>query len=64
MSIFSLKKSTWWIRSKQDPRWNCDGRTDVFSVYNIPEEAEIKIKELQNKYGEMPDDLVFGGMKD
>jgi hypothetical protein len=64
MSMFGPKEGSWWMRSKKDPRWNCDGRGLLLFSAGIPDEAKEKIEELKKKYGEPPDDLEFGGMKD
>jgi len=65
MGIFGRPKSgSWWLRSQKDPRWNCDGRGDLLFSAGLPKEAEAKIELLKKEYGEPPDDLEFGGMKD
>ena len=69
MSMFGLmfgpKPGTWWFSSKKDPRWDANGHTDalLFSA-GLPKEAKEALEKLQESYGEPPDDLEFGGMKD
>ena len=64
MSLFKLiTEGTWWLRSKQDPRWNCNGRTDVGS-FVMPQDCKNKLEELKTKLGEPPGDLEWGYMKD
>jgi len=58
-----LHGGEWWLRSKQDPRWNCAGRDDV-GGFMMPKKSKKKIEELTEKYGEAPADLTWGYMKD
>jgi hypothetical protein len=62
-SPFHPKEGSWWLRSKKDPRWNCSGRADVGGLV-MPYECEKKLEELKEKYGEPPEDLEWGYMKD
>lgn len=61
--IKMLKDGGWWLRSKSDPRWNCEGEGFVGGLI-MPTEArkafELKKKEL----GKAPEDLQWGYMKD
>lgn len=45
MSMFGPKEGSWWIRSKKDPRWNCDGRGYLLFSAGLPAEAEKKVEE-------------------
>ena len=59
---FGSHDGTWWLRSKKDPRWNAEGHGFV-SIYGS-EDCDRKIEELKKAYGEQPDDLEWGFMKD
>lgn len=64
MGIFSpIREGSWWLHSKKDPRWDCNGRAYVGGLV-IPQECENKIKQLKQTLGEPPDDLEWGYMKD
>jgi hypothetical protein len=63
MLACGLKQGTWWLRSEKDPRWNLEGR-GLVGLFGKPAAAEEKIEELKKLYGEPPDDLEFGYMKD
>jgi len=54
---------TWWLRSKEDPRWDCSGRDDVGS-FVMSNKCKEKLEELKKLYREPPKDLEFGYMKD
>jgi len=56
-------EGSWWLRSKEDPRWNYEGSGTVGGLI-IPSECKDKIKELKKRLGTPPDDLEFGYMKD
>jgi hypothetical protein len=60
----SLRKGCWWIRSKKDKRWNCDGNSDLVGGFVIPEECKKTIEKLKLKYGDPPEDLTWEYMKD
>jgi len=57
-----MAKGSWWLESKTDPRWNCNGEGTV-GMFTIPTAAEQKIKDLEKELGEKPDDLKYGYMK-
>jgi hypothetical protein len=61
--MFGLREGSWWISSKEDPRWNASGHSDV-GGFSIPPEAEKKIEALKKELGDPPDDLTWGYMKD
>ena len=63
MEKMSLKEGSWWLNSKEDERWNCQGRCCVGS-FTIPSGCKDKLEELRKKYGKEPEDLKFGYMKD
>ena len=64
MGLFNpVREGSWWLRSKSDPRWNSDGRTDV-GGFVMPDECKRKLEELKQKFGEPPEDLEWGYMKD
>lgn len=62
MGMFGPKMGGWWLRSVKDPRWNSDGRGYIGGFQCS--EASRKIEELKEMYGEIPDDLEMGAMKD
>lgn len=58
-----MTMGSWWLRSKSDSRWNADGRASV-GMFGMPSECKEKVELLTLKYGEPPEDLEFGYMKD
>lgn len=58
-----LREGTWWLRSKIDPRWNCQGRSSV-GGFEMCEEAKLKFESLKNQFGDPLDDLEHRYMKD
>ena len=62
MGMFG-SEGEWSLRSVKDPRWNCSGRGFI-SMGSRPEEADAKIEEMEEKFGEMPDDLTYSCIKD
>jgi len=58
-----IREGGWWLRSISDPRWNCNGRSIVGGL-TMPAECERRIKKLKLKFGDPPDDLEWGYMKD
>lgn len=64
MGIFNpIREGTWWIKSKSDPQWNCNGQ-DYVGGFDMPNECKRKIKKLTKRFGKPPKDLEFGYMKD
>lgn len=53
----------WWLRSKSDPRWDCDGR-DFCGGYVMPGECKRTIEEKAKTLGDPPKDLTWEYMKD
>jgi hypothetical protein len=52
------KVGTWWLRSKNDRRWNCSGQSGAYDALAMPPEAAAALGELQRALGgEPPDDL-------
>ena len=64
MSMFGLKKGTWWVHSEKDPRWNKSGSGFGLVIGGGPREMHDWIEECKKKYGEPPDDATMGFMKD
>jgi hypothetical protein len=58
-----IEQGTWWLISKQDPRWNVQGKGMVGGFVR-PKEASDKLEELTQKLGPPPEDLEWGYMKD
>ena len=44
MSMFGPKEGSWWLRSKKDPRWNCDGRGYLLFSAGYPPEIARRIE--------------------
>jgi hypothetical protein len=64
MGLFGTSPGVWYTRCKSDPRWNFDMRCNVSITGGPPKEFEDKIAELTEQYGEPPEDLEYGCMKD
>jgi hypothetical protein len=59
-----IKQGSWWIESKSDPRWNCQGQGYV-GGFECPSDATSAMEEKKKELGEdPPDDLKYGYMKD
>lgn len=64
MGMFKpVREGSWWMSSKKDPKWNANGRGMV-GGFVMPQEVETMLEHLKTKYGDPPDDLEFGYMKD
>ena len=61
--IKPLSDGSWWLSSKTDPRWNCNGRCEC-GAFVIPNECKSALEKLKEKFGEQPSDLEYGYMKD
>lgn len=61
-----MKMGTWYFYSTTDKRWNVSGRrlVGMFMSLNECPEAKAELERLKALYGEMPEDLQFGYMKD
>lgn len=57
------KEGTWWLESKNDPRWNITGR-GIVGLFSRPAEADAWVQQCCIRYGNPPEDLTFGAMKD
>ena len=54
------KEGTWWLRSRNDVRWNCSGQSEVCGASAMPPEAEAALAGLRRALGEAPpDDLAW-----
>jgi hypothetical protein len=64
-SMFApVRKGSWWVSSKSDPRFNSSGRGYVGS-FTCPKEAREFFEKRAKELGvPVPDDLEFGYMKD
>lgn len=59
-----MRKGTWSVYSKSDPRWN-GGGTAVVGGFVVPREAEEHIERRKKKLGEEPPkDIEVVYMKD
>jgi hypothetical protein len=64
MSMFKLVTSgSWWLRSKSDSRWNEHGSADV-GGFMMPRECQAALDRMKAQFGEPPEDLEWGYMKD
>jgi hypothetical protein len=59
-----MAPGTWWIRSMKDPRWNASGPSPAVGMFGRPPEVDDKIADLKKTYGDPPDDVEWGYMKD
>jgi len=64
MSMFGPKMGTWWVSSKQDPRWDRSGKGYGLVTSGGPGEMGAWIEECKERYGDTPDDARMGFMKD
>jgi len=64
MGMFGPKMGTWWVQSKKDSRWNKSGRGEGLVSSGGPKEMQDWIKECIEKFGNAPDDVEYGFMKD
>ena len=53
-----VRKGSWYMRSKSDPRWNCSGK-DYVGGFDLPLGMQKKLKELTESYGSQPSDLTW-----
>jgi len=60
----SFRKGSWWLESKTDPRWNCNGHGPCGGL-TVPPDATAAMEEIKKELGEEPpDDLEYGYIKD
>jgi hypothetical protein len=65
VSIFGdPKEGTWWLKSKNDPRWNKTSRGFGLVTESGPGELGSWLKECRKKFGRPPDDCECGFAKD
>ena len=65
MSMFGGGAGSWWFRSKKDPRWNRDGRSEFMVVTaGMCSEAKEALQAMKRRLGKQPSDLEYGCMKD
>ena len=51
----------WWIRSTENPLWNCEGMATITKIGGGPPSDVVnKMYELEMENGEKPDDLTWG----
>lgn len=64
-SMFApVRKGSWWVSSKSDPRWNGSGRALVGS-FMMPQEAKDHIEAKKRELGtDPPADCEWGYDKD
>lgn len=59
-----IRRGTWWVQSKTDPRWDGSG-SDIVGGFELPPAAKEHIAAKKTELGcEPPEDLEFGYMKD
>lgn len=59
-----LTSGSWWVYSESDSRWNNGGSSNSVGMFGIPPEAQTWMDSCEKKYGDPPDDLTIGYMKD
>jgi hypothetical protein len=50
----------WWVRSDQNPLWNCEGKSTLRPGGGPPQELVLKIEDMRVDLGEPPEDLGWG----
>lgn len=63
LKLNRLAMGTWSVESKEDPRWNKDGR-GLVEVFSVHADARDWIEKKQQELGPEPDDLTYGYVKD
>lgn len=64
MGALGFRAGTWWLSSRQDPRWQAFGFAETLSVLSLPQEAKVVLDAMKKKYGSPPEDLEYGCLKD
>ena len=59
-----IHPGTWWLLSPSDKRWCVNGHANAVGGFYQPKELKQKLEELKKLYGDPPDDLEWGYMKD
>lgn len=54
---------TWWLKSKSDPRWDCEGSSFSCGGLVMPPECRKMVDKLKTLLGKQPSDLEFGYTK-
>lgn len=54
---------SWWLKSKTDPRWNCEGTSCQCGGLQMSPECEAMVEKLKGQLGAIPEDLEFGYTK-
>lgn len=62
--MFGPKMGTWWVSSKQDPRWDKSDRGEGLVTAGGPPEMQDWLNQCKESFGESPSDLEVGFMKD
>jgi len=64
MAMFKpVREGSWFLHSETDPKWNKQGSGFV-GGFVMPEEVSLAIERLEKLYGDQPEDLEWGYMKD
>lgn len=59
-----LTDGSWWVSSESDPRWNGGGHSSDVGMFQAGGDSTSWIAKCEGLYGDRPDDLVVGYMKD
>lgn len=60
-TLFKLGQQVqWWIRSEENPLWNCEGLSVLRPGGGPPQELVLTIEDMRAELGETPDDLDWG----
>ena len=52
MALFkAASEGSWWLSSKSDPRWDCQG-TGFVGSFSLPPEAKKALEEKKKELGE------------
>lgn len=58
------KMGSWWVICKSDLRWDKSGRACGLVMLGGPQEMQEWIRQCTMKYGEPPEDIEIGFVKD
>ena len=59
-----IRKGSWWISCKSDPRWKATGTSNFVGGFEMPHECKEAMEALKKQFGDPPDDAEWGYMKD
>ena len=59
-----FRPGIWWIESKKDTRWNTKGTARFVGGDQMPKECKEVYEELKKLYGDPPNDLDWGYLRD